>query len=233
MIFRQLFDRESSTYSYLLADKNSAKALLIDPVKEHLEYYLQLLDELGLMLQYAIDTHVHADHVTALGALRDRTGCQTIVGTHSTMHCADRHIDDGEFINCGNLALTAIYTPGHTNDSYCFYLDEHDGYLFTGDTLLIRGTGRTDFQHGSSKDLYHSLFSKLLPLGDEVTVYPGHDYKGWTKTTIGEERKHNPRLQVRDWQGLAAILDNLKLADPKLMDIAIPANQSCGQPLGH
>jgi glyoxylase-like metal-dependent hydrolase (beta-lactamase superfamily II) len=233
MIFRQLFDQESSTYSYLLADEDSRQAVIIDPVKEHLERYLQLLDELSLSLSYAIDSHVHADHVTALGGLRERTGCQTVVGEHSTMDCADRHVGDGELIQCGSLALKALYTPGHTNDSYCFLLDQDNGYLFTGDTLLIRGTGRTDFQHGSSEDLYHSLLNILLPLGDNVTVYPGHDYKGWSKTTIGEEKQHNPRLQVQNWQGLATILDNLNLADPKLMDIAVPANQGCGLTLGH
>lgn len=228
MLIRQLFDHDSYTYSYLLADEQTRETIIIDPVKEQLGFYLQLLQELNLTLKVAIDTHVHADHITALGELRTATGCDSIVGRPSTMSCASSHIGDGDIIECGAIKLQAMYTPGHTNDSYCFYLNDEQGYLFTGDTLLIRGTGRTDFQHGSSEDLYNSLFNKVLKLPENTIVFPGHDYKGWTQSTIKEEIENNPRLQVSQWQELAEILDNLNLPSPKMMDIAVPANQQCG-----
>lgn len=228
-LLRQLFDHESSTYTYLLADKSAGAALIIDPVIEKLSDYLRLLQELDLTLKYAIDTHCHADHVTALGSLREATDCETVVGSSSQMSCASQFVADGERIVCGGLSLQAIYTPGHTDDSFCFLLDAAEPALFTGDTLLIRGTGRTDFQNGSAKDLYNSLFNKLLLLPGHTRVFPGHDYKGWSQSTIAEETAWNPRLQVKNWQELDVLLQNLNLQDPKLMDVAIPANLQCGK----
>lgn len=195
-LLRQLFDRESSTYTYLLADRDSGSALIIDPVLANLSSYLQLLKELELTLHVAIDTHCHADHVTALGALREETECETVVGTPSQMECASRFVVEGERIRCGAISLKALYTPGHTDDSYSFLLDAAEPALFTGDTLLIRGTGRTDFQNGSAEDLYNSLFQKILLLPGHTRVFPGHDYKGWSQSTIAEECAWNPRLQV-------------------------------------
>ena len=229
VLIRQLFDSESSTYTYLVADTDAEVALLIDPVSEKLSSYIQLLADLSLQLKYALDTHCHADHITALGQLRDITGCETLAGKPSAMACVDRFFADGDILQLGSIAVRAIYTPGHTDDSYCFFLDGEQQLLFTGDTLLIRGTGRTDFQNGSSEELYDSLFTKLLKLPDQTTVFPGHDYKGWTQSTILEERQSNPRLQVKNWQELDSLLEQLKLMNPKLMDIAIPANKQCGK----
>lgn len=229
VLIRQLFDSESSTYTYLVADTDAEVALLIDPVSEKLSSYIQLLADLSLELKYALDTHCHADHITALGQLRDITSCETLAGKPSEMACVDRFFGDGDILQLGSIALRAIYTPGHTDDSYCFFLDGEQQLLFTGDTLLIRGTGRTDFQNGSSEELYDSLFTKLLKLPDQTTVFPGHDYKGWTQSTILEERQSNPRLQVKNWQELDSLLEQLKLMNPKLMDIAIPANKQCGK----
>jgi sulfur dioxygenase len=225
MIFRQLFERESSTYSYLIAARKGGEALLIDPVKEETPKYLQLIKELDVRLVFAIDTHVHADHVTALGALRDDTSCVTVMGEQSKAQCVSRTVTDGEIIRVDGLELKAIYTPGHTDDSYSFAMRDR---VFTGDTLLIRGTGRTDFQNGDPRDQYQSLFGKLLKLPEETLVYPAHDYKGWTVSTIGEERAHNPRLQVKSEAEYVALMRSLKLANPKLMDIAVPANLACG-----
>jgi glyoxylase-like metal-dependent hydrolase (beta-lactamase superfamily II) len=225
MLFRQLFERESSTYSYLLASRPGGEALLIDPVKEELPKYLQLIGELDLRLVLAIDTHVHADHVTALGDLRTSTSCVTIMGQHSRAECVSRRVADGETMRVDGLQLRALYTPGHTDDSYSFVMADR---VFTGDTLLIRGTGRTDFQNGDARAQYDSLFGKLLQLGDDTLVYPAHDYKGWTVSTIGEERAHNPRLQVRSQQEYVELMNNLKLGNPKLMDVAVPANLACG-----
>jgi sulfur dioxygenase len=229
MIFRQLFDKTSSTYTYLIADEESREALLIDPVIEETEGYLQLLNELGLKLKLAMDTHTHADHITALGKLREMTGCETYMGQQANSACANDSFRDGSQMVVGNLTLTALHTPGHTDDSYCFVLD-HDGqkYLFTGDTLLIRGTGRTDFQNGSATEQFSSLFDKILTLPEDTWVYPGHDYKGWMVSTIGEERQHNPRLQVKDVMAYKQIMDNLNLPNPKMMDVAVPANRACG-----
>jgi sulfur dioxygenase len=225
MLFRQLFERESSTYSYLIAPRAGGEAVLIDPVKEELPRYLQLVKELDLRLVFAIDTHVHADHVTALGDLRESTECASIMGEQSRVQCVSRKVQDGELIDVGGLKLQALYTPGHTDDSYSFVLNDR---VFTGDTLLIRGTGRTDFQNGDARAQYDSLFNKLLRLPEQTLVYPGHDYKGWTVSTIGEERAHNPRLQVKSEQQYVALMNSLKLANPKLMDVAVPANLSCG-----
>lgn len=230
MIFRQLFEHESSTYTYLIGCELSKEAVLIDTVKSEVPKYLQLLQELGLKLIYALDTHTHADHITGAGALRDATGCTTLLGDEAGSNCVSQGLQDGDLINIGQLQLKAIYTPGHTDDSYSYQLDDAgQSYLFSGDTLLIRGTGRTDFQNGSAQDQYHSLFNKLLTLPDHTLVYPGHDYKGWTLSTIGEEKAHNPRLQVKDINAYLEIMNNLKLPSPKLMDIAVPANRACGK----
>jgi glyoxylase-like metal-dependent hydrolase (beta-lactamase superfamily II) len=230
MIFRQLFDVDSSTYTYLIADEITREALFIDAVKNRLNTYLQLLRELDVKLIKAIDTHVHADHVTALGDLRDATGCITLMGEQSSAPCVNERFADGDMIGIGALKLQAMYTPGHTDDSYSFYLQaDNRGYVFTGDTLLIRGSGRTDFQSGSADAQYDSLFNKLLTLPENTVVYPGHDYKGWTSSSIGEEKHHNPRLQVKNKEAYIELMNNLKLPHPQLMDIAVPANQACGK----
>ena len=225
MIIRQLFDYETYTYSYLLANRPGGEALIIDPVLEKIERYIQLLDELELKLNKAIDTHVHADHITALGALRDRTHCITVMGEQSAADVVSLRVADGDTIEIEGLSLDVMYTPGHTDDSYCFRMSDR---IFTGDTLFVRGTGRTDFQHGDSHAQYDSLFNKVLTLPDETLVYPGHDYKGDTVSTIGEEKAFNPRLQVSSAEEYAAIMDNLNLPNPKLMDVAVPANIKVG-----
>jgi sulfur dioxygenase len=229
MLFRQLFERESSTYTYLVASRPGGEALLVDPVKEDLDKYLQLVRELDLRLVFAIDTHVHADHVTALGGLRDATACTTIMGAQSRAECVSRKVSDGERIVIDGLELRAMYTPGHTDDSYSFVMKDR---VFTGDTLLIRGTGRTDFQNGDAAAQYESIFGRLLALPDETAVYPAHDYKGWTTSTIGEERANNPRLQVRSKAEYIEVMRNVKLANPRLMDVAVPANLACGTTRG-
>lgn len=229
MLLRQLFDQASSTYTYLLADEASADAVLIDPVRDQLPAYLRLLDELGLTLVSAIDTHVHADHITALGALRDATGCLTWMGQESQADCVNARFRDGSILPFGSLVLRVIHTPGHTDDSYSFYLEADSlRHVFTGDTLLIRGTGRTDFQNGDAATQYHSIFQRLLCLPDDTRVYPAHDYKGWTMSTIAEERAHNPRLQVASEAEYVQLMAALKLPSPALMDIAVPANRACG-----
>ena len=225
MIFRQLFDAESFTYSYLLASRHGGEALLIDSVLGRVDRYLQLLDELDLRLVKVIDTHVHADHITGMGCLRDRTKCVTVMGDRSPADVVSMRVKHGDTIDIEGISLEVIYTPGHTIDSCCFRLADR---VFTGDTLLIRGTGRTDFQGGDARDAYDSLFNKLLILPDETLVYPGHDYKGDTVSTIGEERAHNPRLQVRSADEYVEIMDNLNLPNPKQMDVAVPANIHIG-----
>ena len=228
MLFRQLFDQASYTYTYLIADES--EAVLIDPVVEKVDDYLRLLKELGLNLKAVLDTHTHADHISAMGALREKTQCLALLGEQSQSECVSQTFTDGEIIPVGKLALTAIHTPGHTDDSYSFVLKNNGKtQLFTGDTLLIRGSGRTDFQQGNALQQYHSIFNKLLTYGDDAVVYPGHDYRGWTVSTVGEEKRNNPRLQVNNAQEYAVIMDNLKLANPKMMDVAVPANQKCGK----
>ncbi len=226
MLFRQLFDRESSTFTYLVAAQPGGEALLIDPVREQVDQYLQLISELGVRLVIAVDTHVHADHVTALGELKRHTECLTVLGEQSRAQCASRKVHEGELLKVDGLELRALYTPGHTDDSYSFAMQDR---VFTGDTLLIRGTGRTDFQNGDAAQQYDSLFGKLLKLPDATLVYPAHDYKGWNVSTIGEERAHNPRLQVESKQAYVAMMGQLTLPDPKLMDVAVPANLACGR----
>jgi sulfur dioxygenase len=229
MIFRQLFERESSTYTYLIADEQTRQALLIDPVKSELNGYLQLLRELDLRLEQVVETHIHADHVTAAGSLRTATGCRTLLGEPTPSECVSATFREGDRFNVGNLTLQVMYTPGHTSDSYSFLLETGNRrLLFTGDTLLIRGTGRTDFQNGDAAAQYRSL-QRLLALPGDTEVWPGHDYKGWTSSTIAEERAHNPRLQVADEAAYVQLMATLKLPSPRLMDVAVPANRACGE----
>jgi len=227
MLFRQLYDLDTGTYTYLLAARPGGEAVIIDPVLEQINAYLQLLRELDVRLVKAIDTHTHADHVTAMGQLRDTTGCVTIMGEQTKAECVSLRVKDGEHIAVDGLTLQALYTPGHTDESYSFLMDDR---VFTGDTLLIRGTGRTDFQNGDARAQYDSLFNKLLKLPEDTLLYPGHDYKGWTVSTIGEERRYNPRLQVSSVEAYVNIMNNLKLPNPKYMDVAVPANLACGRP---
>jgi len=221
MIFRQLFESVSCTYSYLLASQRGGEALVIDPVLEKVDRYIQLLRELDLRLVKAVDTHLHADHITGLGALRDRTRCITVMGEQTRADIVSMRVSEGDRIEIEGLGLDVLYTPGHTDDSCCYVMADR---VFTGDTLLIRGTGRTDFQNGSARDQYDSLFNKLLKLPEETLVYPAHDYKGDTVSTIGEEKGCNPRLQVRSVEEYVALMGRLNLSNPKMMDVAVPAN---------
>lgn len=225
MIFRQLFDSVSGTYSYLLASRAGGEALLLDPVLEKVDRYCQLLRELDLKLVKAVDTHLHADHVTGLGELRDRTQCVTIMGEQSKADVVAMRVSDGDKITIEGLELDVMYTPGHTDDSYSYCMADR---VFTGDTLLIRGTGRTDFQNGNARAQYDSIFNRLLKLPDDTMVFPAHDYKGDTVSTIGEERRYNPRLQVRSIDEYVELMGNLNLPNPKLMDVVIPANMHVG-----
>lgn len=225
MIIRQLFDRTSSTFTYLLAERRGGEALLIDPVLENTDSYVRLVGELDLRLVLAVDTHIHADHITALGALRERTGCTTALGEMTRAECVALHFREGESLAVDGLRLDVLYTPGHTDDSYSFLMQDR---VFTGDTLLIRSTGRTDFQNGDPAAQYDSLFGKLLRLPENTLVYPAHDYNGMTVSTIGEEIRHNPRLQAKDKQAYIDMMNALELDDPRLMDIAVPANRACG-----
>jgi sulfur dioxygenase len=225
MIFRQLFDHQSSTYTYILGSRRGGEAMIIDAVIEHVDRYVQLLGELDLKLVKALDTHVHADHISGLGALRDRTRCITVMGRHSQVDVVSVRVEDGDQVDIEGISLRALYTPGHTDDSYCYHGVDR---VFTGDTLLIRGTGRTDFQSGDPRAAYDSLFNKLLKLPDETLVYPAHDYRGETVSTIGEERAFNPRLQVGSADAYAEVMDGLDLPNPKMMDVAVPANLVIG-----
>jgi sulfur dioxygenase len=225
MIFRQLFDTTSSTYSYLLASRHGGEALIIDPVLERVDRYIQLLRELDLRLVKAIDTHLHADHITGLDALRERTRCITVMGEQSKADVVSIRVGDGDHVDIEGISLEAVYTPGHTDDSYSFIMPDR---VFTGDTLLIRGTGRTDFQNGDPRAQYQSLFGRLLKLPEETLVYPAHDYKGDTVSTIGEEKAFNPRLQVKSVDDYVALMENLNLPNPKIMDVAVPANMRIG-----
>src|SRR5580658_8503418 len=225
MIFRQLFDSTSGTYSYLLASRRGGEALIIDPVLERVDRYLQLVRELDLKLVKAVDTHLHADHVTGLGALRDRTHCITVMGENTHADVVSMRVVEGDRIEIEGVSLDVLYTPGHTDDSYSFLWADR---VFTGDTLLIRGTGRTDFQNGDPRAQYESLFNKLLKLPDDTMVYPAHDYKGDTVSTIGEEKQSNPRLRVKSIDEYVDLMNNLKLPNPKMMDVAVPANMRVG-----
>jgi glyoxylase-like metal-dependent hydrolase (beta-lactamase superfamily II)/rhodanese-related sulfurtransferase len=225
MIFRQIFDSVSSTYTYLIASRRGGEALIIDPVLDKVDRYLRLLAELDLKLIKALDTHIHADHITGLGALRDRTRCITVMGEQSGVDVVSMRVSEGDKIEIEGLCLEAIYTPGHTDDSYSFLMGDR---VFTGDTLLIRGTGRTDFQNGDPVAQCDSIFGKLLKLPEETLVYPAHDYKGDTVSTIGEEKAFNPRLQVESVDQYVEIMNSLNLPNPKMMDVAVPANLKIG-----
>jgi glyoxylase-like metal-dependent hydrolase (beta-lactamase superfamily II) len=226
MLFRQLFDAESSTYTYLLADEATREAVLIDTVREQVERDCQLLDELGLQLVYVFDTHTHADHVTGAGALRERLGAKTVIG-HRAAPCADVHVKQGDVVRVGALAFEVLETPGHTDDSVSYRLGDR---VFTGDAMLVRGNGRTDFQNGDAAQLYDTITRVLFALPDATLVYPAHDYKGFTVTTIGEEKRFNPRVAGKSRDEFVAIVGSLHLPMPKKIQEAVPANQACGQP---
>jgi glyoxylase-like metal-dependent hydrolase (beta-lactamase superfamily II) len=226
MIFRQFFDPVSCTYTYVLGDEVGREACLIDPVLDRVDEYAQWIDGQGFRLVYAIDTHIHADHITGLGQLRERTACRTAMGEKSPAECVDVKLSEGESLTIGSLLLKVLYTPGHTDDSYSYVMADR---VFTGDALLIRGTGRTDFQNGDAYQAYDSLFHKLLLLPEATAVYPAHDYHGQTVSTIGDEKRLNPRLQVRSAGEYADLMASLRLPDPRLMDVAVPANRRCGQ----
>ena len=221
MIFEQLFDQKSSTYTYIIASGEGREALIIDPVIEHSDEYSTILNNLDLKLVKVIDTHIHADHISALNELNKRTNCIRVMGEKSKSEVIDLRIKDGEKIKVEEVELQAMYTPGHTDCSYSFLMNDR---VFTGDTLLINGTGRTDFQSGSPLDAYDSLFNKLLKLPENTLVYPAHDYNGKKNSTIEIEKNNNPRLQVKSKEEYAEIMNNLNLPNPKMMDIAVPAN---------
>ena len=225
MIFKQVFDEKSSTYTYLIASSKGREALIIDPVLENVDEYIKLLKQLDLKLVKVIDTHIHADHVTGASKLKDITKCSTIMGDHTPAEAVEIKVKDDEYINLDHLKIRAMYTPGHTSDSYSFLMDN---YLFSGDTLLINGTGRTDFQNGNSKDAYNSIFNRLLKLPDETLLYPAHDYKGETVSTIGKEKKLNPRLQVNNVDEYIYIMNNLDLKKPSEIEINVSRNINLG-----
>ncbi len=225
MIFKQVFDQKSSTYTYLIASSTGREALIIDPVLENVEDYIKLLSELDLRLVKVIDTHIHADHVTGAGKLRDKTKCVTIMGDHTPADAVEIKVKDEEVIKLDELNIRALYTPGHTSDSFSFLMDN---YLFSGDTLLINGTGRTDFQNGNAKDSYDSIFHKLLKLPSETLLYPGHDYNGKMVSSIGKEKKFNPRLQINDVDEYIEIMNNLNLKTPDQIDFNIASNLKLG-----
>ncbi|WP_133127466.1 MBL fold metallo-hydrolase [Legionella nagasakiensis] len=225
MLFRQLFDHESSTYTYLIAADYGREAVIIDPVKRNVHQYITLIDQLGLKLVAALDTHLHADHITGLGDINKQLNCMTMMGKQSKAKCVMKTFSDQDRLSFDGFELKVLYTPGHTDDSYCFLMSDR---VFTGDTLLIRGTGRTDFQHGDPGTQYDSLLNQLLTLPDSILVYPGHDYNGMTVSTVGEEKRFNPRLQVQSRQEYIELMNALNLPNPKMMDIAVPANEKCG-----
>jgi len=222
MLFKQLFHKKSSTYTYIISSGKGREALIIDPVLESTKEYLNLLKELDLKLVKVIDTHIHADHISGLNELANQTSCSKIMGEHSASEVIDIRVKDSEKIKIESIELTSIYTPGHTDCSYSFLMKDR---VFTGDTLLINGTGRTDFQNGNPHDAYNSLFKKILKLPEKTLVYPAHDYNGKTHSTIENEKNNNPRLQVSSAEEYAEIMDNLKLSNPKMMDITVSANK--------
>ena len=225
MIFKQVFDNKTSTYTYLIASAKGREAVIIDPVLENVENYIGLLKDLDLKLVKVIDTHIHADHVTGASKLKQSTNCTTIMGEHTPADMVEIKVKDNELINVDDLKIRSIYTPGHTSESYSFLLNN---YLFSGDALLINGTGRTDFQNGSSKDSYHSIFDKLLKLPEDTLLYPGHDYNGKKVSTIGNEKKFNPRLQVKNVDEYIEIMSNLNLSKPEMMDSNVGRNIQLG-----
>tara|TARA_B100000795_G_scaffold251087_1_gene219647 strand:- start:712 stop:1395 length:684 start_codon:yes stop_codon:yes gene_type:complete len=225
MIFRQLFDKTSSTFTYLIASKQGREALIIDPILENVDSYIVLLNKLDLKLVKVIDTHIHADHITGASKLNTKTSCTTIMGEHSPSDTVQIKVKDNDIINIDDLKIRTIYTPGHTADSYSFFMND---CLFSGDTLLINGTGRTDFQGGNANDSYDSIFNKLLKLPNETLLYPAHDYNGKNVSTIGNEKELNPRLQVKNVNEYVQIMDNLNLSKPKLMDVNVDRNIKLG-----
>jgi len=225
MIFKQVFDTKTSTYTYLIASAKGREAVIIDPVLENVDSYINLLKELDLRLVKVIDTHIHADHVTGATKLKEATSCATIMGEHTPADAVEIKVKDNDRIYIDDLSIKSIYTPGHTSESYSFLLNNH---LFSGDALLINGTGRTDFQNGSSKDSYHSIFDKLLKLPEDTLLYPGHDYNGKKVSTIGNEKKFNPRLQVNNVDEYIEIMSNLNLSKPELMDSNVSRNIKLG-----
>ena len=230
MIFRQFFDADSSTYTYLLASSPGREALIIDPVKEQAAQYLAVIHDLDLKLVKAIDTHTHADHITALGALRNATGCVTVMGEFTKAECVSMQVREGEMLNVDGIQLQALYTPGHTDESFSFVLHPRQPQaVFTGDVLLIRSSGRTDFQGGDPHRSWDSIVNKLFKLPDDTTLYPAHDYKGWMCSSIGEEKRHNPRLAGKTEADYVDFMRTLQLPNPKMMDIAVPANLACGR----
>ena len=226
MLFRQLFDKVSCSYTYLISPDYGRQAILIDPVREQITLYERLIEQYELTLAATLETHLHADHITGSGPLREKYGSEIIMGAPCAAKAATRIINDNQTLNFDGMEIRCLYTPGHTDDSYCYTFGDR---VFTGDTLFIRSTGRTDFQHGDPIAAYHSLFDKVLQLPDETLVYPGHDYKGETVSTIAEEKRFNPRLQVTNAEAYATIMNNLNLDRPQKMEIAIPANILCGQ----
>ena len=226
MIFEQLFDKTSSTYTYLISSGPGREALIIDPVLEHVDSYINLLNKLDLKLVKVIDTHIHADHITGMSELKNKTNCETVMGDKTPADIVSIKVKDQESVSIENIKLKAIFTPGHTSESFSFFMQDR---VFTGDTLLIGGTGRTDFQNGSPYDSYNSIFNILLKLPDKTKVYPAHDYNGNFFSTIEIERNNNPRLQVKSVDEYANKMNNLNLPDPKLMDIAIPRNLKLGE----
>ena len=225
MILKQLFDTKTSTYTYIISSSKGREALIIDPVLENVEQYIGLLHGLDLQLVKVIDTHIHADHITGASKLKDQTNCITIMGDQTPADAVEIKVKDGEIIKLDHLEIKALHTPGHTSDSFSFLMND---CLFSGDTLLINGTGRTDFQNGSAKDAYNSIFNRLLKLPEETLLYPAHDYNGKKVSTIGNEKKFNPRLQVKDEKEYIEVMNNLDLPEPKLMDINVARNIKLG-----
>ena len=225
MHFKQIFDKKSSTFTYLIASSIGREALIIDPVLENVNEYIDLLKSLDLRLVKVIDTHIHADHVTGSSKLKEITKCSTIMGNYTPAETVEIKVKDDEFINLDDLKIKAMYTPGHTSDSFSFLMNN---YLFSGDTLLINGTGRTDFQNGSAKDSYNSIFNKLLKLPEETLLYPGHDYKGKMVSTIGKEKKQNPRLQVDSVDEYIEIMSNLNQKKPAELEKNVSRNIKLG-----
>ena len=225
MIFKQVFDHKSSTYTYLIASSKGREALIIDPVLDNISEYISLLNELDLKLVKVIDTHIHADHITGASKLKEQTNCTTIMGEHTLADTVELKVKDDEIIKLDQIEIRALYTPGHTSDSYSFLMND---CLFSGDTLLINGTGRTDFQNGSAKDAYNSIFNKLLKLPEKTLLYPAHDYNGEKVSSIGKEKKFNPRLQVNSENEYIEIMNNLNLPEPKMMDVNVARNIKLG-----